>query len=245
MSTPAARSPAPVQSAPPAAAPLSPWRLGLAGARANLVPGICLQIFALGLLAAYYFHPASRSALESLARFRASAGVAFDIVSTGLFGAVIPFAVLKLRAATRTRYDFPQMAVITAFWAYKGVEVSYFYRVQAWLFGEGTSAGTIIAKTLVDQYVYCPLVAIPVTWLVYTWAEHRFDSGHIAREFRRSGFYARCVLPVLIANWGIWTPAVAIIYLLPTALQLPLQNIVLCFFTLLLAFITRRPQPAA
>jgi hypothetical protein len=51
------------------------------------------------------------------------------------------------------------------------------------------------------------------------------------------------VLPILIANWGIWTPAVAIIYLLPTALQLPMQNIVLCFFTLLLATITRRPAP--
>jgi hypothetical protein len=30
-------------------------------------------------------------------------------------------------------------------------------------------------------------------------------------------------------------PAVAIIYLLPTPLQLPLQNIVLCFYTLVVA----------
>jgi hypothetical protein len=48
------------------------------------------------------------------------------------------------------------------------------------------------------------------------------------------------VLPTLIANFGVWVPAVAIIYALPTPLQLPLQNLVLCFFTLLLAHLNRR-----
>jgi hypothetical protein len=249
MPTPAAQKsppPAPptIGSAPPSAlTPVSPWRLGLAGARANIVPGICLQIFALAILGAYYLHAPSRAALERIATFRIEVGVPFDAVSTALFGAVIPFLVLKLRPSSRARYNLPQMAVITAFWAYKGVEVSYFYKFQAWLFGEGHSATTIVLKTLADQYVYCPIVAIPVTWLVYTWAEHRFDSEHIVAEVGRPKFYTRCVLPVLIANWGIWTPAVAIIYLLPTALQLPMQNIVLCFFTLLLATITRRPPP--
>lgn len=245
MSTPAAQSATPSVAQPDAKqpAPDSPWRLGLAGARANLVPGICLQLFALALLGAYYLHEPSRAALERLATFRVEVGVPFDAVSTALFGAIIPFIVLRIGASTRGRYAFPQMALITAFWAYKGVEVSYFYKFQAWLFGEGHSAATIILKTLFDQYVYCPIVAIPVTWLVYTWAEHRYDSAFIAREVRRPGFYARCVLPVLIANWGVWTPAVAIIYLLPTALQLPMQNIVLCFFTLLLATITRRTAP--
>jgi FtsH-binding integral membrane protein len=46
---------------------------------------------------------------------------------------------------------------------------------------------------------------------------------------------------LLVATWGVWVPAVAVIYLLPTALQLPLQNVVLCFFTLLVIFMTRRP----
>jgi hypothetical protein len=224
-------------------APVSPWRLGLAGARANLIPGICLQIFALLLLGAYYLHGPARAALEQLASFRVQAGMPFDAMTTALFGAVIPFLVLKLRASTRSRYTFPQMALITAFWAYKGIEVSYFYKFQAWLFGEGNSATTIILKTLFDQYIYCPLIAIPVTWVIYNWAEQRFSSARIVAEVRRRGFYGRCVLPILIANWGIWTPAVAIIYLLPTALQLPMQNIVLCFFTLMLATITRRPPP--
>jgi hypothetical protein len=44
----------------------------------------------------------------------------------------------------------------------------------------------------------------------------------------------------MIANFAVWVPAVAIIYALPTALQLPLQNLVLLFFTLLLAHLNRR-----
>jgi hypothetical protein len=40
----------------------------------------------------------------------------------------------------------------------------------------------------------------------------------------------------------VWVPAVAIIFQLPTSLQLPLQNLVCCFYTLMVTFLTR---PAA
>jgi hypothetical protein len=42
----------------------------------------------------------------------------------------------------------------------------------------------------------------------------------------------------MVANMGVWLPAVIIIYALPTPLQLPLQNIVLCFYTLIVAYQT-------
>jgi hypothetical protein len=48
----------------------------------------------------------------------------------------------------------------------------------------------------------------------------------------------------MIANIAVWIPAVAIIYALPTALQLPLQNLVLLFFTLLLAHLNCRRSHA-
>jgi len=221
-------------------APSSLLRASLRAARANLVPGLVLQCFAAGLVAAYYFHPAARAALESLARFRLQAGLPFDLVTTAFFGALLPFAVLRLQAATRHRYNGLQVLALTSYWAYKGGEVSLFYRVQAIMFGEGSDFSTIVLKTTFDQFIYCPLFAVPVTWLVYTWAEHRFDSRVIRSEWRRPGWYGRCVLPLLVATWSVWVPAVAIIYLLPTALQLPLQNVVLCFFTLMVIFLTKR-----
>jgi hypothetical protein len=47
---------------------------------------------------------------------------------------------------------------------------------------------------------------------------------------------------MLLSSLGVWLPAVAIIYTLPTPLQLPLQNVVLCFFTLLLAHLARHTK---
>jgi hypothetical protein len=37
----------------------------------------------------------------------------------------------------------------------------------------------------------------------------------------------------------VWIPAVATIYSLPSALQVPLFNLVLCFWCLLISFISR------
>jgi hypothetical protein len=222
--------------------PLSPLQASLAAARANLAPGIALQLFAAALVAAYYFHDATRTALERLASFRDEVGLPFVLVSTALCGAVIPFIVLQLRRATRGRYNFAQMGALTAYWAYKGLEVSVFYALQARVFGEGRDVATIVTKTAVDQFVYCSLLAAPGTWLAYAWVEHRFDRAYIRNEFRRPGWYVRCVLPYLVATWGVWIPAVAIIYMLPTPLQLPLQNVVVCFFTLLVMVMAKRPN---
>lgn len=223
---------------------LSPLRVSLIAARANLAPGLVLQLFAGALLAAYYLHAPSRAALEAVARFRNEVGPVFPIVSTALFGAIVPWAVLQLRSGTRGRYDGAQFAVLVGFWAYKGLEVSILYALQARWFGEGADFATIATKTFIDQFVYCPLLAVPCTWLIYGWVEHRFNFAPIVAEFRRPGWYVRCCLPLLVTTWGVWVPAVAIIYLLPTALQLPLQNVVLCFFTLLIIFMTKRPAQA-
>ncbi len=222
----------------------SPLRASLLAARANLVPGIVLQCVAGAVVAGYFLHPPARAALENLAAFRTRIGLPFALVSTAIFGALLPFAVLRLSKATRHRYDFAQMAALTLFWAYKGMEISLFYALQARVFGEGQSAAVIIAKTAVDQFVYGPLLAAPLTWLVYAWVELRFDTRALVAELRLPGLYGRSIFPLLVASWSVWVPAVAIIYLLPTALQLPLQNIVCCFFTLLIIFMTRRPDPA-
>ena len=222
-------------------AAVSPLRASLLAARANLAPGLVLQAVAGAVVAGYYLHGPTRAALESLAAFRTEVGLPFALVSTSLFGAVIPFAVLRLSEATRARYTLGQMAALTLFWAYKGLEVSLFYALQARLFGEGRSVSVIVTKTAVDQFVYGPLLAAPLTWLVYAWVELRFDSRALLAELRRPGLYARSILPLLVTSWSVWVPAVVIIYLLPTALQLPLQNIVCCFFTLLVIYLTRRP----
>ena len=59
-------------------------------------------------------------------------------------------------------------------------------------------------------------------------------------DLRAPGWYARRVLPVMIAVWGVWVPAVACIYALPLPLQLPLCCLVNCFWVILFSLITAR-----
>ncbi len=220
--------------------PEAPWRAGLRSARANLLPGFVLQAAAIALVTAYYRHEPTRAVLTRLAEWRLEVGVVSSVLSTGFFGGLLPLLYLWLRPATRSHYNVRQGAAITLFWAYKGLEVDLFYRLLAHTIGEGHDVATIATKTLIDQFVYCPILAVPATVLLYEWVAHRFDRGAVVADIRAGGWVRRRLVPVLISNLGVWLPGAAIIYTLPTPLQVPLQNLVLCFFTLLVAHQTRR-----
>jgi len=223
----------------------APWRIGLRAARANVAPGLALQIAALALVLAYYFHPPTHAAIEAVARVHERWGFRFSVISTALFGGVIPVIYLRARASTRHQFSIRGGVALIAFWAYKGFEVDLWYHTQAWLIGSEPTVRTVVIKMFLDQFVYCPVLAVPVTVLIVEWIHANFCWAPVLADIGRGRWYRRRVLPVLISNFGVWVPAVCIIYALPTALQLPLQNLVLCFWTLLLAHVMQRREPAA
>ena len=204
----------------------APWKAGLRSARANLIPGFILQAFALAVVLGYYFHGPTQAALARLADLRTVIGTPFDIFTTGVFGGLIPLLYLKAMPSTRSRYTWSQGGALTVYWGYKGFEIALWYTFLAWSLGEAADVRTIATKTLLDQFVYCPLWAVPVTALFYLWCEFHFNLRSVIADFRTPRWYARRALPMLLANIGVWLPLVCIIYALPTPLQLPLQNIV-------------------
>jgi hypothetical protein len=218
----------------------APWKAGLRSARANLLPGLVLQAFALVIVLGYYFHAPTRDAFDSLGDLRTRLGVWFGVVSTGLFGGLLPLLYLKSARATRDLYTWKQGGILTLFWSYKGIEIAAWYALLARLVGPGNDIGTIAVKSLIDQFIYCPVWAIPTTAIFYLWCAAGFSPRAVLADLRAPRWYARSVLPMLLANLGVWLPLVCIIYALPTPLQLPLQNIVLCFFTLMLAHMSPR-----
>ena len=218
----------------------APWRAGFRSARANLVPGLVLQLIALSLVTAYYQHGPTHAMLDRLAAWRTEVGVIFAIVSTGLFGGLLPVLYLKIQHGAGAQYNAGQGAMITAFWAYKGLEVDVLYRLLARFVGSDNNVATIATKTAIDQFVYCPLLAVPVTVVVYQWVAAHFDTGALFADMKAGGWFRRKILPLMISNLWVWLPTACIIYSLPTPLQLPLQNLVLCFFTLLVAHQSRR-----
>jgi hypothetical protein len=228
--------------------PDAPWRSGLRGSRANLLPGVVLQLAALALVLGYYHQPGVHRSLYRLLEVRQAAGVGFGIVSTAVFGGFLPFLYIHFAerdARGSPRYGWTQGLCLTAFWGYKGLEIELWYRLQAHVVGSGHEAATIAVKVILDQFLYCPLFAVPVTTAVYQAVEACPKWRSLVSDLRSAGWYRRRVLQVLIANLGVWVPAVAVIYALPTPLQLPLQNTVLCFYTLVIAHQTRSGPDAA
>ena len=220
----------------------APWRAGLRSARANLAPGFALQVVALTLVLAFYWHEPTRAALSRLAAWRTQFGLLFPILSTGLFGGLLPVLFLRARPSTRDHYTAAQGLALVLFWSYKGFEVDLFYRSLAYFVGEGHDVATIATKTVIDQFAYSPIWAVPTTALFFEWVGFHFSFRAMWDDVRTAGWYRRKILPVLLSNLGVWLPAVCIIYALPTPLQLPLQNLVLCFFTLLIAVQIKRPH---
>jgi hypothetical protein len=222
--------------------PEAPWRGGLRAARANLRPGLVLQVVALALVLAYYWHAPTHRIVAHLSALRVDLGLVSGIVSTGFCGGVLPFLYLRYGPRGGARLGWRQGAFLTSFWAYKGLEVDLFYRLMAWTVGTNHDVWTVVIKTLLDQFVYCPVLAVPLTVVAYEWSESGFSAARVVADIRVPGWYGRRVLPMLISSLGVWLPGAAIIYSLPTPLQLPLQNIVLCFYTLLIAHLSRHTR---
>jgi hypothetical protein len=216
----------------------NPWRQSLAAARANLIPGLALQAFALALLLAYWFHPPSHAAMDALAALKLRWGWRYSLFATALCGGLIPFLYLRSQAATRAATPASHGVFYLCFWAIKGVEVDWFYQVQGWLFGNGNGIGTIVSKVLVDQFCYSVIWSTPCALLVFFWKDAGFGLARL-RELDWTAFLRANMPKALIGLWGVWVPAVTIIYSLPPALQIPLFNIVLCFYALLFATLNR------
>jgi hypothetical protein len=218
----------------------SPWQTGLRGARATALPGAVLVSAAVGVVVAYYQSDTVHALLEQVAAFRTRWGIVYSIVATSLFAGVIPFLYLHFNRATAATHPWRHLLFFAVFWGWKGAEVDYFYRLQAYLFGTDLSFVTIAKKLLFDQLVYNGLYAAPYGVLVYDWKDANYSWGPAMADLRRPRWYQRRVLAVMIAVVGVWVPAAACIYAMPPALQLPLNSLVNCFWVILFSLILAR-----
>jgi hypothetical protein len=212
---------------------------GFKAAKANLRPGLVLWALAVAVVAAYYVPGGARSALDQLADFKQRWGYGFAIASTALWGGVIPTLFLRLFHRSH-RVKFSSLLFLLLFWGFKGAEVNLLYDVLARLFGTESTWRNVIIKSCLDQLVYGPFWAVPTLALAYLWRDQGFSFARLSSSLNRH-FYETTALPMLLANWGVWIPTVAAIYALPVGLQLPMQNLALCLWSLMLAFMTGKP----
>ena len=206
--------------------------------RFNLRPALVLQAFALAIVAGYYTVSPVKDALDVVGALKVQYGYAYSALATCLFGGIVPYVVLSFAGRIPRDRRLAELAFYALLWAWKGVEVDAFYRAQAVWFGEGSGAVRIALKTCVDQFGYVPLWAAASQVLLFTWKDAGFSVAGTRAAYQRQAFGQR-VLAVIFSTWIVWIPAVATIYALPSALQVPLFNLVLCFWCLLISFISR------
>jgi hypothetical protein len=211
----------------------------VAGARQNLVPGLVIQALALAMVLAYFCWPAARGAFDLVEGLKERGGFLYSSLSTALFGGAIPVALMVLLGTVRRDRLLSLAAFYILYWAWKGIEVDLLYRLQGYWFGNAHDFATIAKKVVMDQFIYNPLWATPTCVLCFLWKD---------RDFSWSGFRAGLnrelvtvsIPAVQVASWVVWVPMVAIIYCLPPSLQLPLFNLVLCFFVLMLTVVAQK-----
>lgn len=213
-------------------------RRGWRAARTNALPGAILVLIAIGVLMGYHHWPRFHEALEVVRGWKERYGFLFSAVSTAFFAGFLPLFFRLIPKATRKDVGWRHLPFFLAFWATKGLEVDLLYRVQARVFGDSADPAVVIPKVIVDQFVYVPLWAVPTMILGYLWKDSGYSFSVMRARLGRRWYRNRC-LPLLISNLAIWIPAVAVIYNLPLALQLPLQNLILCLFVLLVMILTK------
>ena len=211
----------------------------ISASKANIVPGMLLIAFALFIIFSYYYIKEAKFIFGFLAALKIEYGYIFSLISTALFGGTIPFIfeILLKRDMGKSRIKF--FLFVNIFWAAKGVEIDFFYRLQAGFFGNNNDFSTVFFKTLVDQLIYVPLWAAPTMIAAYHYRDRGFRISGIYSELKNDFLYKR-MLPILFSGWIVWIPAVIIIYNLPLELQLPIQNIILCFWSLMISLISKK-----
>jgi hypothetical protein len=208
----------------------------------NLKPGLVLQAFAGIIVSLYFFVPATKPAFDLFAELKQQHGWLYSAISTSLFGGLIPFLYLYFSKSFKGTRSIKILFIFYIFfWAYKGVEVDYFYRLQTYLFGSESNFTTLAIKVMVDQFIYSAFWAAPGISIIYLWIACGFNWQTTRKNIDKQ--FLTVTLPAnIISNWLVWIPAVCFIYSMPTDLQIPLFGLVLCFWVLILAVLNNKSQ---
>jgi len=221
---------------PPATLPI--WREGVIAARANLLPGLFLWALALAVVSGYYLWPSMNNALGAVARIKSEWGFLYSFLATMVFGGLIPFIWFRLRGIVAAKGQIKVFLFFALFWGYRGIEVDALYHLQSLIFGNGTDAFTVFRKVLVDMFIYNVIWASGLQTIAYHWKDQGFSShAFTGMDWRK--LFTRRIPVTIIATWGVWIPVVAIVYSLPSDLQIPLFNIAICFWVLVVSTLTK------
>lgn len=217
----------------------APWMAGLRAARANIIPALIVQSVMLAVVLLYYHYPPTRDLLNHLADLKERWSYGYSALAGLIAGGLVPeiMRILVFQKGRVLRENFLNLRFTVPYWAASGAIVDLFYRFQGQWFGAEVSLGVVAIKVLVDQFLFNPLWAAPTGAWFYDWKNGGCSFKGTGRFFT-AGYYRDVVVPLLFATWGVWIPLVAIIYSLPSLLQIPLFALALAMWVMLFTWIS-------
>jgi hypothetical protein len=227
----------------PALASSHPGILSTVGAtfRQNRVACVLLNLLVIALVASYYLMPSVAAVWDTVGAFKQHWSYGFSLASTILAAVLLPSIVQRMLGTLPVAGRMKRLVLLVLFWGYRGMEIDLFYRFQSWLFGDSTAASTLVKKVLLDQFVISPLWFVPTYVLALRWIDCGGSWARTRPTLNREFWLHTCPV-VLVTNWVVWIPTVALVYSLPAALQFPLFSVVMCFFILIVTLMMRTPQ---
>lgn len=215
------------------------WSEASTAIRHNFLPGLVLWAVAAAVVLSYYLVPAVHPGFAVIATWKASGGFLYSILATALFAGVLPFVFLWLMPKTRPQATWNTFIFTVAFWAYRGLEIDAFYRLQGLLFGTEPTWTTVASKVAVDLFLYNVVWAGNLQLLTYHWKNMGFRSSAF-RNFPWADYGKRQLPVALLSTWAVWLPVLIFVYSLPADLQIPLFNLAACFWALVMATLTSK-----
>lgn len=220
-------------------------RLGIGAARRNVLPGSVLWLTGIVLVTAYYRLPAVTDFLDQVGIWKVQFSPWLGMISTATFGSLVPWIAQKFLLRDQPALPVHQVILLFLFWAVHGLQVDILYKIQDSIFGSGRDFATIAKKTLVDEFIWVPFLAVPQLVLGYLFIEKDLSPARFRAALQQRSFLSRAI-PLMIANWVVWIPTCSLVYLFPLPLQLPLMNLVLGMWCLIILFFASdEPQDSA
>lgn len=212
--------------------------LFLSSLKANWIPAIGIWVLGAMLAYGYYNIQWVNDWGAEIVSLRGRTGLWYSVLATAAFGAVLPCLTQFILMKDERRNAVRRLPWLMLYWGYRGVESDYFYRLQAWTWGADATFLVVTAKVATDMFVYNPVVTPEAMYL--RWVSRRL--GEMPRETRifPKGWYRKITVPLLVVTWALWIPAATFMYMLPTNLQLPMENLILWLWSLMLIFVTKR-----
>lgn len=201
-------------------------RVAQASVKANAVAMATLWLAAAATVAAYYLSPAFAAALEPLKTWQTESGWIAAALNRIAFCGLLPGVFLCTVKSIRPPRPAWTVLAYCAWAAMWGVLTGCFYTLQAAVFGTGHGFLTLAAKTAVDQLVWTALFCTPLNAVFFAWLAADFRRVDVVFAVRRG--YG----PMLFANWIVWLPVAAVVYLFPLALQIQLTGFAGAFWML-------------